>query len=50
MYNIIFAVCGIEESDNHINKDRLLIQIRALEWARGQVGDLQNKERKEKRR
>jgi hypothetical protein len=39
---------GIHESHIHIDKDRLMIEIRALEWARVQISDLENKERKEK--
>ena len=41
---------GIHEFYNHIDKDRLLIEIRALEWAMGQISDLvNNKERKERK-
>ncbi|MFL6347366.1 MAG: hypothetical protein ACJ72X_03625 [Nitrososphaeraceae archaeon] len=41
---------GIHEFHNHIDKDRLLIEIRALEWAMGQISDLvNNKERKERK-
>jgi hypothetical protein len=38
---------GIHEFHNHIEKDRLLIEIRTLEWAMGQISDLVNKEGKE---
>jgi hypothetical protein len=41
---------GIHESHTHIDKDRLMIEIRALEWARAQIRDLANKERKEKKK
>jgi hypothetical protein len=40
---------SIHESHTHIDKDRLLIEIHALEWTRGQISDSVNKERKEKR-
>jgi hypothetical protein len=30
----------LSKSHIHIDKDRLLIEIRALEWARGQIQDL----------
>jgi hypothetical protein len=41
---------GIHEFHNHIDKDRLLIEIRALQWAMGQISDLvNNKERKERK-
>jgi hypothetical protein len=36
---------GIHESHTHIYKDRLLIEIRALEWVRGQISDPVNKVR-----
>ena len=40
---------GIHEFHNHIDKDRLMIEIQALEWARGHISDLVvNKEIKEK--
>jgi hypothetical protein len=35
----------MHESHNHIDKDRLLIEIRALEWVLGQIRDLVNKEK-----
>jgi hypothetical protein len=38
----------IHESHTHKDKDRLMIEIHALEWARGQISDLVNKERKER--
>jgi hypothetical protein len=39
----------IHEFHNHIDKDRLMIKIHALEWPRGHISDLVvNKERKEK--
>jgi hypothetical protein len=36
---------AIHESHTHKDKDRLMIEIRTLEWARGQISDLVNKER-----
>ena len=38
----------IHESHTHKDKGRLMIEIQALEWARGQISDLVNKERKER--
>jgi hypothetical protein len=35
----------LHKSHNHIDKDRLLIQIWALEWVLGQIYDIENKER-----